>query len=156
MKYIDIQNMVDAGIIALSSQTLDDNEVLQLIKFKKKVKNLLEELQDKGRDIMAELSIKDEVAHNNRLDLLRNLKRQLTDDEKVELDELIQKANKFNSVYHAQLQEPVSLKDCCKPLSFEAWRKLKAENADIRVGKLQTLSLYEIDLEGILWETPIM
>lgn len=144
MKNIDILNLANAGVLAISANDLDAAQAYKVMKFKRAIRKAFESLSDAEKELLKEVGIEDGSAFDKELARLRK-----DDSEQEKRKELEQKLSRYLSLRDALFEEEVTLD--CKTIPFEQFHILQRENKDIN-GK--PLNLFEDILEGVLWIEP--
>lgn len=144
MKNIDILNLANAGVLAISANDLDAAHAYKVMKFKRAIRKAFESLSDAEKELLKEVGIEDGSAFDKELARLRK-----DNSEQEKRKELEQKLSRYLSLRDALFEEEVTLD--CKTIPFEQFHILQRENKDIN-GK--PLNLFEDILEGVLWIEP--
>ena len=151
LKNFEIENLVKAGILAITTNTISSESAYTVFKFKKAVKAANAALEESRRDAVKEAGIEDAPAFDKRRAELAEVKNP-TSEQSEELAALNAKYNKFaeltNRIYNEEVEVRVS-----KPLSYDVWHTLQVENANTRLGNILSPYAEEL-LENILWAEP--
>ena len=144
MKNIDIFNLANAGVLAISANDLDSAHAYKVMKFKRAIRKAFESLSDAEKDLLKEVGIEDGAAFDKELARLRK-----NNSEPEKRKEMEQKLSRYLSLREALFEEEVTLD--CKTIPFEQFHILQKENKDIN-GK--PLNIFDDILEGVLWAEP--
>lgn len=152
MKYIDVINLMNGGIQAISSRTLEIGDAYTVVMFKNAIKTAFNRYQEREEQMLKEAGIKKAQTFFKDHNALLNKKVKDSIDEGL-ITKNVQMINRFSELQaEAQKQEVNAFKDL-SPLSFESWHILQECNKDIKTnGGAELLSVFEVDLEGILWK----
>lgn len=144
MKTIDILNLTNAGILAITANDLDAAHAYKVLKFKKAVKKAFEGIMESEREILKEAGIEDAVAFDKE-------RKELTvsASDKKRLEELNKQLSRVLELRDNLYKEEVELD--CKTIPFEQFHALQQENKDL---ERKPLNAFEDLLEGVLWEAP--
>lgn len=142
MKNIDIINLANTGVLAITANDLDAAQAYKVLKFKKAVRKAFEVIVESERDILKEAGIEDGQAFDKERKELMESKSDLE-----RLEELNKKFERFMELRNNLYQEEVELE--CTVMPFEQFHILQKENKDVQ-GK--PLNVFEDVLEGVLWE----
>ena len=149
MQNSDIITLIHNGLMAITTHSLDAADAYQVYKFKKLVLDAYTTINTDEQELLKECDIEDADTFNIELEQAR-----ISDLEKFE--ELAKKLQKFNGLRQSLYNEPVNV-ETIKPLSYESWKKLQDENAQVafRDKKIDVFSgPIEYILENILWVSP--
>lgn len=145
MKTIDILNLTDAGILAITANDLDAAHAYKVLKFKKAVKKAFESIMESEREILKEAGIEDAAAFDKeRKELIEsgsNPKR---------LEEMNKQLSRLLELRANLYKEEAELEGA-KTIPFEQFHALQSENKDL---DHKPLNAFEDLLEGVLWEAP--
>lgn len=144
MKNIDIFNLANAGVLAISANDLDSAHAYKVMKFKRAIRKAFESLAEAEKDLLKEAGIEDGAAFDKELARLRK-----DNSEPERLAEMEQELSRYLSLREALYDEEVTLD--CKTIPFEQFHILQKENKDIN-GK--PLNIFDDILEGVLWVEP--
>ena len=144
MKHIDILNLTNAGVLAITANDLDAAHAYKVLKFKKAIKKAFESIMESEREILKESGIEDAVAFDKeRKELIES------GSNKERLDELNKQLSRVIELRGNLYKEEVELD--CKTIPFEQFHLLQCENKDLAN---KPLNAFEDLLEGVLWEAP--
>lgn len=144
MKHIDILNLTNAGVLAITANDLDAAHAYKVLKFKKAVKKAFESIMESEREILKEAGIEDAAAFDKeRKELIES------GSNKERLDELDKQLSRVIELRGNLYKEEVELD--CKTIPFEQFHLLQRENKDLAN---KPLNAFEDLLEGVLWEAP--
>jgi len=144
MKHIDILNLANAGVLAITANNLDAAHAYKVLKFKKAVKKAFESIMESEREILKEAGIEDAAAFDKeRKELIES------GSNKERLDELDKQLSRVIELRGNLYKEEVELD--CKTIPFEQFHLLQRENREIPGKPLNT---FEEVLEGVLWSAP--
>jgi hypothetical protein len=159
-KFDDIVTMYNVGLMKATSHTLSVQGAYTLTRLKSEVSRLFKEWQARYTALPGEVGIDDPAAFDARHKVLNEKKR--NKDEQKEWEEDNDKLVRLTGLRQALNNDDVEVN--CKPMSYEDWYKLKAENKDIKVvitdnnnNEIDSRELFdfvEILGEGILWMAP--
>lgn len=142
MKNIDIINLANGGILAITANDLDAAHAYKVIKFKKAVKKAFESIVESEKEIIKEAGIEDAQAFDNeRKELIES------GSDSGRLEELNKQFARFIELRNNLYNEEVELD--CKVIPFEQFHALQRENKDL---ERKPLNVFEDILEGVLWE----
>lgn len=144
MKNIEILNLANAGVLAITANDLDAAHAYKVLKFKKAVKKAFESILEAEKDIIKEAGIEDAQAFDKER---KELMESKANPERLE--ELNKQFCRFMELRNNLYGEEVSLD--CKTLPFEQFHILQKENKGIQD---KPLNIFEDALEGVLWEEP--
>ena len=147
LKNFEIENLVNAGVLTLTTNTLSSADAYVVFKFRKAVRGAATALEESRREALVEAGIEDGVAFDKKRKELSSI-TEPTEEQKTELIELDAKFKKFQELMVALYSDEVELPNI-KPISFSAWHTLLAENKNTRIN-----AYIEELLEGILWSEP--
>ena len=151
MKYFEINELVNANIMGLTSHSLTATAAYAVTQFKREIKRLMEELQSKNEGLVKEVEIEDGQSFDTRRKELAD-KTDRTKEEEKELEGMDKKMNRLVELRTVLYNEECEVK--CKPMSFDDWRALKEENKEIKIGNYELLEVWELNLEGVMWKAP--
>ena len=144
MKNIDILNLANAGVLAITANNLDAAHAYKVLKFKKAVKKAFESIMESEREILKEAGIEDAAAFDKeRKELIES------GSNKERLEELDKQLSRVIELRGNLYKEEVELD--CKTIPFEQFHLLQRENKDLAN---KPLNAFEDLLEGVLWEAP--
>lgn len=149
MKNSDIILLVNSGLMGITTHSLDSADAYKVYKFKTKMLNLHNDIKMSEIDFLKECDIPDVDAFNKEL-------KESIENKSEKSKELLEKLRKFNGLKFALYNDDVDTSEI-KPLSYEAWKKLQDENAEVEFNdrKNDIFSGYiEYILEDILWVAP--
>ena len=155
MKKQEIVNLVNAGCLSISNHSLDPTHAYKVVKFRKALRSAADVVESETEAIRQDVGIKDGAAFDKELFSLRGAKFR-SEDQQKRLDEMEATFLRFKQQRDEMFKEECELKDM-KPLPYEEWHKLQAENKEKEIAgrKVDVLSGQIEDLlEGILWEAP--
>lgn len=142
MKNIDIINLANGGILAITANDLDAAHAYKVIKFKKAVKKAFESIVESEKEILKEAGIEDAQAFDKER---KELVKSGSNPERLgEMDKQFSRVLELRSNLY---KEDVELD--CKVIPFEQFHALQRENKDL---KRKPLNVFEDILEGVLWE----
>ena len=147
LKNFEIENLVNAGVLTLTTNTLSSADAYAVFKFRKAVRGAAAALEESRREALVEAGIEDGVAFEKRRQELAAI-AEPTEEQKAELAALNDKFNKFTELMKALYDDDVEL-PTIKPISFNAWHTLIAENKTSRIN-----AYIEELLENVLWAEP--
>ena len=154
MKRIQVLDLINGGVAAITAHTLDPKHAYKVVQFRKALLAESEAFEKERAELLKEAGIEDPQAFDDELLSLRKTENP-SDEQKKRLNELNGKVNRFNDLVTAALNEEVVLN--CKTMPYDEWHKLQCENAEkeIRGKKCDLLSgAVEDLLEGTLWVAP--
>lgn len=144
MKNIDILNLANTGVLAITANDLDAAQAYKVLKFKKAVRKAFEAIIESERDILKEAGIEDGQAFDKERNELRE-----NGSNPERLAELDKQFSRFMELRNNLYKEDVELD--CKVMPYEQFHILQKENKEVQ-GK--PLNVFEDVLEGVLWEAP--
>ena len=144
MKNIDILNLANTGVLAITANDLDAAQAYKVLKFKKAVRKAFEAIIESERDILKEAGIEDGQAFDKERNELRE-----NGSNPERLAELDKQFSRFMELRNNLYKEDAELD--CKVMPYEKFHILQKENKDVQ-GK--PLNVFEDVLEGVLWEEP--
>lgn len=144
MKNIDILNLANTGVLAITANDLDAAQAYKVLKFKKAVRKAFEAIIESERDILKEAGIEDGQAFDKERNELRE-----NGSNPERLAELDKQFSRFMELRNNLYKEDVELD--CKAMPYEQFHILQKENKEVQ-GK--PLNVFEDVLEGVLWEAP--
>lgn len=144
MKNIDILNLANTGVLAITANDLDAAQAYKVLKFKKAVRKAFEAIIESERDILKEAGIEDGQAFDKERNELRE-----NGSNPERLAELDKQFSRFMDLRNNLYKEDVELD--CKVMPYEQFHILQKENKEVQ-GK--PLNVFEDVLEGVLWEEP--
>lgn len=144
MKNIDILNLANTGVLAITANDLDAAQAYKVLKFKKAVRKAFESIIESEKDILKEAGIEDGQAFDKERNELRE-----NGSNPERLAELDKQFSRFMELRNNLYKEDVELD--CKVMPYEQFHVLQKENKDVQ-GK--PLNVFEDMLEGVLWEEP--
>lgn len=145
MKNSDIILLVNSGLMGITTHSLDSADAYKVYKFKTKMLNMHNDIKSAELDFLKECDILDVDAFNKEL-------KESIENKSEKSKELLEKLNKFNGLRTALYNDEVDTSEI-KPLSYESWKKLQDENAQVEINnkKNDIFSGYiEYILENIL------
>lgn len=151
MKNFEINELVNANIMGLTSHTLTATAAYAVTQFKRELRRLMEELQSENQGLVKEVEIEDGQAFDTRHKELTD-KTDRTKEEEKELEGMEKKLNRLVELRGVLYNKEVEVK--CKPMSFDDWRALKEENKELKIGNYELLEVWELNLEGVMWKAP--
>ena len=151
MKYSDVINLMNSGIQSISSRTLDIGDAYIVVKFKSAIKKAFEQYREKEDAMFKEAGINDPQSFFQKHRELKNKVNKDAIDTGL-INENESKITRFSSLQTIAEKENVDLGLTAR-LSFDSWRLLVDVNKDIKTDYgAELLSVFEADLEGVLWE----
>lgn len=153
MKYIDLVNLMNGNIIAISSRALEPGDSYEVAKFKIGMRKAFEQYQEKEEGLLKEAGIENAQEFFNKHNMLVAKQNKDSIDEGL-IEENKKKIGKFNEMQAKLQKEEVEIEGF-KPISFDSWRRLQEANKELKINNFEMLALYEAELEGILWSAPV-
>lgn len=144
MKNIDILNLANTGVLAITANDLDAAQAYKVLKFKKAVRKAFEAIIESEKDILKEAGIEDGQAFDKERNELRE-----NGSNPERLAELDKQFSRFMELRNNLYKEDAELD--CKVMPYEQFHVLQKENKDIQN---KPLNIFEDVLEGVLWEEP--
>lgn len=149
LKNFEIENLVNAGVLALTTNTLSSADAYIVFKFRKAVRAAATTLEESRREALLEAGIEDGPALEKRRSELSSIPAlALNEEQKAELAALNEKFDKFVELVKALYDDEATLPNI-KPISFDAWHTLITENKGTRIN-----AYIEELLENVLWAEP--
>lgn len=147
LKNFEIENLVNAGVLTLTTNTLSSADAYVVFKFRKAVRAAMIALEENRREALVEAGIEDGPAFEKRRKELSDI-AEPTEEQRAELAELNSKFNKFTELVKALYDDEVTF-PTIKPISFDSWHTLITENKASRIN-----AYIEELLENVLWAEP--
>jgi len=151
VKISDVIAMVNSGIQSISSRTLDIGDAYIVVKFKSLLKKVFDEYAIEEQSMFKEAGIQDPQSFFQKHRALQSKINKDAIDEGLLADNN-SKIERFNALQTEAQKKVVDL-GLTNRLSFDSWHRLQDANKDIKTNYgAELLSLFEVDLEGVLWE----
>ena len=144
MKKLDILSMNDAGVFAITANTLDANHAYAVLKFKREGRKAFDSIMDSERAILEEVGITNPPAFDREREQLTK-----SQENPTRLEELNNTFNRFSELRKALYEEKIELE--LTPLPYEQFHAIQVENKDL---PNKPLNVFEDLLEGVLWIAP--
>ena len=146
MKNADIVALMNGGIQNITSVTLPSSQAYKVYKFKRAIEAAYNSIVDSQKGILKQVGIEDLQEFQKRYKELSDIKER-TSEEQAELDSLVKKDENAGKLVQELYGDTTSLD--VKPMPYEDWHNLQAENKDVKL-----LTYLEPMLEGVLWTAP--
>lgn len=143
MKNIDIFNLANAGVLAISANDLDAAHAYKVMKFKRAVRKAFESLVSSEKDALKEAGIEDGVAFDKEIEELRK-----TNADKAKLEAMEKQLARFFELRQNLINEDADLGEI-KTIPYEQFHLLQKENKNL---PNKPLNAFEDVLEGVLWD----
>ena len=155
MKNLDVMNLLNGGILMVTSVCLDAETAYKVVKLKKALKAANVAIIEGEKNCQTEAGIPDAEAFDaRRNELLHKEKR--TKEEQAELVELEGKLKRYMELRQKLYEEEATITGFA-PMPYPSFHELQKENASVNFNgrKINPLDAYaEEVLEGILWVEP--
>ena len=144
MKNINIINLLNNNILAITANDLDAAQAYKVLKFKRAVKKADDDITEAEKALIKEVGIEDPEAFDKERAELRK-----SGDNPERLAELDKQGSRFFELRGNLYNEDVKLD--VKAIPYEQFHILQKENENI---KGRPLNSFEELLENVLWVAP--
>jgi hypothetical protein len=145
MKKIEVLSFVNMGGLSITANDLDASHAYKVIKFKKAVKKVFDDIIEFEKDALKEAGIEDGMAFDKER---KELSESGSDPKRLE--ELNKQFERFIEIRNNAYDEDAELEGV-KALPFEQFHLLQQENKNLQN---KPLNAFETILEGVLWNMP--
>lgn len=150
----DIIQMIGGSILGTTTNNLSVPHALEITKFKRQINELYQKWADTNDALCGDVGISDALAFDKRRAELTSKvqnKTGLSNEEVKELDSMNSQMARLDELRAKLRSDKVSVLGV-PFMNYEEWAQFKAANRHLMVGNVELYELYEIELEGVLWE----
>jgi hypothetical protein len=153
MKNEDVIQLVNAGVLGITTHSVSPAHAYKVYKFKKALRSAYKLIHESEMAAISEVGIEDPLAFDARLAELKATDAP-TPEQQKELADKLATMERLNAMRNSIWTDDVTLQDV-KTIPYQEWHKLQEENRNAKIhGQAVDILSGDVEylLEGVLWE----